>query len=110
MTGRQRVYFDAIKDYIKANKCSPSYEDIGKLVGAKSVASVFKIVSKLVEQGYLVRDPHLGARNLHLIPDKLDGFNLCNRNHEPIYFQSSVCPMCTLLQQVNPPREIRLHL
>lgn len=106
MTAQQKIYYDAIKRYIAHNKCSPTYAEIGKMVGVTSLCSVYKMVDRLVDQGYLIRDPNTKYRNLHVIPNKIDGFNYCDRAHVPIWFQPAVCPMCALLQKIHPPREV----
>ncbi len=105
MTLQQRIYFDAIEKYIKKNGCSPSYTEIGKMVGVRSMASVAKMIDRLVRDGYLVKG--LGAqRNLAVVPGKIHGFNICDRGHEEIYFKATVCPLCTEIQKHTPAREI----
>jgi SOS-response transcriptional repressor LexA len=109
MTRQQKIYFDAIKQYIQKNHCSPSYEEIGRMVGVRSQASVYKVVKRLVRAGDLVQQTGI-ARSLALVPNKLHGFNSCNRGHVPIWFSESeeVCPLCAERQKYAPPREVRI--
>jgi LexA DNA binding domain-containing protein len=105
MTPQQKIYFDAIKQYIARNSCSPAYTEIGKMVGVRSLATVSRMVDRLVRDGYLVKGLG-GGRNLSVVPGKLHGFNVCDRNHEEIYFKATVCPLCTEIQKNTPPREV----
>ncbi len=105
MTRQQKVYFDAIERYIKKNGCSPAYTEIAKMLGIRSLASVAKMVDRLVRDGYLVKGLG-GGRNLSIVPGKLHGFNICDRNHAEIYFRETVCPLCTEIQKNTPPREV----
>lgn len=106
VTKQQKIYFDAIERYIKKNGCSPSYQEIGKMVGIRSLSSVSKMVDRLVRAGYLVKGRYSTARNLAIVPGKLHGFNVCERNHPLIYFLEEVCPLCSEIQKHTPPREI----
>lgn len=108
MTKQQKIYYDAIKGYIHAHGCSPTLQEVAELVGVRSLASVHRVVHCLVDDGYLVKDPNHTIRNLHVVPDKLDGFNYCDRAHEGIYFQSTVCPLCKEIQRRVQPREVRV--
>jgi len=107
MTPAQKVYFTAIKKYIEKNNCSPSYEEIGQMVGVSSMASIARIVKRLIAEGVLVRGPGAG-RNLIVVPGKLYGFNFCERSHTLIYFMEAMCPLCTEIQKNTPPREVHV--
>jgi SOS-response transcriptional repressor LexA len=107
MTLQQKIYYDAIKSYIYKNGCSPAYQEIARMVGVRSLASVAHMVDRLVRDGYLVKTAHSSARSLAVVPGKLHGFNICERNHPVIYFMEGVCPLCTEIQKHTPPREVR---
>lgn len=107
MTQQQKIYFDAIRAFIQAKGYSPSLAQVAKLVGVKSIASVHRMVHTLLEEGVLVRDISKQTHNLHVVPDKLDGFNRCDRGHVLIFFQESVCPLCTEIQRRVPARVVR---
>jgi SOS-response transcriptional repressor LexA len=108
MTPQQKVYFDALERYIKQNGCSPSYEEIGKMVGVTSLGTIAKMVDRLVRDGYIVKGTG-SSRNLAIVPAKLHGFNICDRNHEQIWFLSTVCPLCTEIQKNTPPRMVAVN-
>jgi len=105
LTPQGKIYFDAIKAYIQKNGCSPSYEEIGKMVGVTSLSTVSHMVNRLVRDGYIVKGLG-GGRNLAIVPAKLHGFNVCDRNHELIYFKATVCPLCTEIQKNTTPRTV----
>ena len=53
LTKRQREIYEFIRDFVSRNGYSPSLEEIGSHFGLKSVATVHKHVSHLVEKGFL---------------------------------------------------------
>lgn len=50
------TYKNKIVTFYKSNKRMPSYSEIMKITGLKSKSPVFKLVSKLVEQGFIRKD------------------------------------------------------
>lgn len=106
MSPQQKVYYDAIKRYIAKNGCSPTYKEIAQMVGVTSLASVMNMLDRLIRDGYLVRSQGAAYRNIAIVPGKLHGFNVCERNHEEIYFRGTVCPLCTEIQKHTRPRTV----
>jgi len=106
LTPQQKIYFDAIKKYIAKNGCSPSYADIGTMVGVTSLATVSKMVDRLIHYGYLTKGLKGARRSINIVPAKLHGYNMCDRGHEEIYFKAGVCPLCVEIQKRVPPREV----
>lgn len=49
-------YFLAIANFYKKQRRLPSYREMLKLTGFKSTNTVYKLVNKLVESGFLARD------------------------------------------------------
>lgn len=107
MTRQQKIYYDAIKAFIQKNGFSPSYDELAKIVGVASLASVHAMVGRLIREGYLVKG-RSGSRNLAVVTGKLYGFNSCTRNHVLIFFQEAVCPLCDEIQKRLPPREVQV--
>jgi SOS-response transcriptional repressor LexA len=109
MSPQQKIYYEAIKRFIEQNKRSPSYSEIGKMVGVTSMASVHRMVHRLIRNGYLVHGQG-SHHNLWVVPDKLSGFNYCDRQHARIYFTEDVCPLCTEIQKHAPPRHVSVGI
>jgi SOS regulatory protein LexA len=61
-------YKNKIQEFYKNNRVMPSYREIMKLCGFKSINSVTKLVSKLIEEEFLSKDS--AGR---LVPNKLYG-------------------------------------
>jgi len=59
---------DKINSFYKKHRRLPVYSEIMKLTGLKSKNSVFKLIKKLIDSGFLEKD-HTGK----LIPDKIYG-------------------------------------
>lgn len=62
------MYKDKIFDFYSAHKRMPSYAEIMRLIGFKSKNAVYKLVSKLVDEGVLSKD-----RTGKLIPARMIG-------------------------------------
>jgi len=56
LTRRQRQVYDFISEFINKQGYSPSFEEIGRGLGLRSLATVHKHVSNLEEKGLLRRD------------------------------------------------------
>jgi SOS-response transcriptional repressor LexA len=57
LTPRQRKCLDFIAEYIKKNKCSPSYDDIATAMEFKSKQSVFDMIRRLRDKGHIAFVP-----------------------------------------------------
>jgi repressor LexA len=55
LTPRQLDIFKEIKDFIKMNKFSPSYEEIKQLAGLRSKSEVHRYVHNLEARGWIKR-------------------------------------------------------
>ena len=55
LTSRQLDIFREIKDFIKMNKFSPSYEEIKQLAGLRSKSEVHRYVHNLEARGWIKR-------------------------------------------------------
>ena len=55
LTPRQLDIFREIKDFIKMNKFSPSYEEIKQLAGLRSKSEVHRYVHNLEARGWIKR-------------------------------------------------------
>ena len=53
LTKRQKEVLNTIETFIKNNGYSPTYRDIAQMLSIKHVSSVFEIVRKLDEKGYV---------------------------------------------------------
>jgi|TARA_R100001463_G_scaffold1428_6_gene6405 SOS-response transcriptional repressor LexA len=53
MTRTQHIIYSFIKQYITAEKISPSYEDILKGTKYKSKSQIYKVVDALIKKEYL---------------------------------------------------------
>lgn len=63
-----KTYKKKIQNFYSENKRMPSYSEIMRLVGFKSKNAVFKLVNKLSEEGFLLKD---GVGRL--LPNRLYG-------------------------------------
>jgi len=68
LTRRQREVLDVIGEFISKRGYSPSLEEIGKVLGLSSVATVHKHVSHLVDKG-LVRRVWNQNRSIELVDE-----------------------------------------
>lgn len=55
LTPRQKVVFDFIRDHIQENETAPSIDEIRKALGYASKGCTHKIVTAIVDRGYLKR-------------------------------------------------------
>jgi|TARA_R110000824_G_scaffold9836_1_gene43566 SOS-response transcriptional repressor LexA len=53
LTPKQKVFYDIIKDFIKMNKFSPSYEELKQLSGLNSKSVVHDYVHRLIARGWI---------------------------------------------------------
>lgn len=66
MSEKSRRVFNYIRDYIRAHKYAPSYEEIGNGCELKSKASVCYHVNKLIKDNWLETDHERCPRALRL--------------------------------------------
>ena len=67
LTKRQRQLYDFIADFVARHGYSPSFEEIGRGLRLKSLATVHKHVSNLEKKGLLKRD-YNRSRSIDLLP------------------------------------------
>ena len=53
LTPKQKKFFDVIKEFIKANKYAPSYEELKQLNGMHSKSQVHGYVHRLIARGWI---------------------------------------------------------
>ena len=53
LTPRMKIMLDIIKEYIKNNGFSPSYEELKQLCGLRSKSGVHRYLHCLKERGYI---------------------------------------------------------
>ena len=53
LTLQQKKMYDVIVNFIKANKYSPSYEELKQLCGLRSKSNVHRIIHLLVKRHWL---------------------------------------------------------
>ena len=53
LTPKQKLFFDSIKDFIKMNKFSPSYEELKQLNNMHSKSQVHGYIHRLIARGWL---------------------------------------------------------
>jgi repressor LexA len=70
VTRRQKEVLDFLSDFLRRNEYSPSYEEIAHGLGLKSLATVHKHITNLVNKGLLERS-HNRSRSIDIVPPKL---------------------------------------
>ena len=68
-TKKQRELLSYIETFIKQNDFSPSYREIMKAMGYKSVSTVANHIDNLIERGYIKKGKS-GIRMLEIVSDK----------------------------------------
>mgnify|MGYP005828706255 CR=1 FL=1 len=53
LTPRQKKLYDIIKDFIAANKYSPSYEELKQLMGSRSKSHIHALIHQLVRRHWV---------------------------------------------------------
>jgi SOS-response transcriptional repressor LexA len=103
MTRVQHRYYESIRSFIEKKGHCPTYEEIGKMVGVSSTGTVHNAVRRLVEQGYLIKSGD-NYRNIQIVPEKMHSMFNCDKGHPVIWYISSTCPCCELLQRLKSSR------
>ena len=53
LTPKQKKLYDVIKDFITANKYSPSYEELKQLMGSRSKAHIHALIHQLIRRHWV---------------------------------------------------------
>ena len=53
LTPKQKQLYDIIKDFIKVNKHSPSYEELKQLIGLRSKSNIHALVHHLIKRHWV---------------------------------------------------------
>ena len=67
LTKRQREMYDFIAEFVQSNGYSPSFEEIARGMGLKSLATVHKHITNLEKKGLLDRT-HNRSRSIDVLP------------------------------------------
>jgi repressor LexA len=75
ITAKQKKFLDFIKDFTEAKGYPPTIREIAKGVGVSSPATVKSMIDRLIQKGYLKKDP-LKARSIEFLNEKSSGIPL----------------------------------
>src|SRR5205085_12115344 len=64
LTPRQHAVYDFIAGFIERERYAPSYEEISRHLGLRSLNAVAKLVAQLRRRGALAEAPHNAKRSL----------------------------------------------
>jgi repressor LexA len=53
LTPKQKKLYDIIKDFIKVNRHSPSYEELKQLIGLRSKSNIHALVHHLIKRHWI---------------------------------------------------------
>ena len=53
LTPKQKKLYDIIKDFIKTNEYSPSYEELKQLIGSRSKAHIHALIHQLIRRHWV---------------------------------------------------------
>ena len=53
LTPKQKLLYDVIKDFIKFNEYSPSYEELKQLRGSRSKAHIHALIHQLIRRHWV---------------------------------------------------------
>jgi SOS-response transcriptional repressor LexA len=106
MTRKQQQYYEVIRSFIEKKGRSPQFGEIATMMGVRSLCTVHKIVHTLIDQGLFTARVSKQGRiiDFQIVPQKMHSLNSCNRQHPPIWYMTSVCPLCTVLNRVKDER------
>lgn len=100
LTPCQQVVLAAI-ERLSERGYPPSYAEIAKELGLRSLSTVGKHVWNLAQKGYLYAPKH-GIRTVTVIPDAQrngQAWEHCAHDHAPVLHQQEKCPCCVMYQQ-----------
>ena len=69
VTRRQKEVLDFLTDFVRKNDYSPSYDEIARGLGLKSLATVHKHITNLANKGLLQRG-HNRSRSIDVLPPR----------------------------------------
>jgi len=69
VTRRQKEVLDFLTDFVRKNEYSPSYDEIARGLGLKSLATVHKHITNLANKGLLQRS-HNRSRSIDVLPPR----------------------------------------
>src|SRR6516164_6142944 len=69
VTRRQKEVLDFLTDFVRKNEYSPSYEEIARGLGLKSLATVHKHITNLANKGLLQRAQNR-SRSIDVLPPR----------------------------------------
>ncbi len=69
VTRRQKEVLDFLTDFVRKNEYSPSYDEIARGLGLKSLATVHKHITNLANKGLLQRG-HNRSRSIDVLPPR----------------------------------------
>ena len=93
LTKRQKQVLDAIAAFIKEHGYSPSYEEIGALLGISSLSTTFGLLARLEKKGYIAREQKYSVRSISIVPRQLRALKSCENGHAVCWFAGD-CPAC----------------
>jgi repressor LexA len=67
VTRRQKEVLDFLTEFVRRNEYSPSYDEIARGLGLKSLATVHKHITNLANKGILERE-HNRSRSIDVVP------------------------------------------
>lgn len=72
LTGRQRLVYEFILDYITTNGYAPTFDEMSKKFG-KALGTLHEIVQQIERRGWITRggEPN-SQRNIAIVPDVAD--------------------------------------
>ena len=53
LTPKQKLLYDVIKDFIKFNEYSPSYEELKQLLGSRSKGHIHALIHQLIRRHWV---------------------------------------------------------
>ena len=53
LTPKQKLLYDVIKDFIKFNEYSPSYEELKQLMGSRSKGHIHALIHQLIRRHWV---------------------------------------------------------
>ena len=77
-TRRQRELLNFVDDFIKVHGYGPSYREIMRSLGYKSVSTVAIHIDQLIVKGYLLKSDH-SARSLSVVTMRTDAARITSQ-------------------------------
>lgn len=93
LTRRQKGVLDAIAAWDKAHGYAPTYQELAKVLGLSSLATVWHHLWNLELKGYIMPRKDNDVRAIQIVPEPVRGLKSCANGHALCYF-SGDCPAC----------------